>query len=761
LPDGILLVAGILVLATWISAALTNDDIRAGQIDNVHWTIANCTAAWLAWHASNEAGASALQRTARRRFAWALLVQATSQLLFDVAGYFEWWPVFPGPDDALLLLVGPIFVYGFAGILHATAPASRFRIVQIDIAGFALAVLALTLTLYLPKGNANGLLAMAVFAAYPVSMLTASAAALVMQLHLRQRWNGRWIALFFGLCGYGAAGMIWYLNALGQTLRSGSMLTLGFSAFGLLMGWGAAGWRPQPDLSANFDRLCEGVLRQLPLAMVALASCAFGLLMLDASLANPIRVSLLTLDLSVLLFAVFRQTQQLVERDRLLVAERVVAESQAKLKHLAHHDPLTGLPNLTLLRDRIEQAIMGAERRGTKVAVLFLDLDHFKEVNDTLSHATGDALLKYVATSLQEVVRASDTVSRQGGDEFTIVLPDIDDIDIVVRVAEAVMQISSTSARLNAYDLPLSLSVGVALYPDDAKDFASLLQCADAAMYRAKAGGRNTYRFYDSLMNAEAAERIRLRVHLAHAIERGELLLHYQPLIDLQSGGVCGAEALLRWHSPELGDVAPGRFIPIAEDFGLIVDIGGWVLQEACRQAAAWRAARMPSIRVAVNVSVLQFRRGNLEAQVVDALRKSGLPPQALELEVTESVLMRDNDRVMNTLERLAELGVSIAIDDFGTGYSSLSYLRRMHVSKLKIDRIFVHEALEDEGTAAIVHAVVDMARALKVATVAEGVETEAQYKFLRSARCNVGQGYYFARPLAPQAFEQFLAKQP
>jgi len=757
LPSGVLLVAAIIALASWIQAALSTDGTRAALLDNIHWTVVDLAITWLTWHASREVGITALQRTTRRRFAWALTVQTIGQLLFDIRGYFDWWPLFGGPDDVVLLLVGPIFAFGFAGILHHNLQASHLRLVFIDVIGFALAILALTLTLYLPYGKSSTLLQMVDLTAYPVTMLTAGAMALVMQLHLRQRWNAQWIALFCGLCGYGALGMIWYLQALNNTLRSGSFLNFGFSVFDLLMGWGAAGWRPQTDPSASFDRLCEGILRQLPLAMVALASSAFGLLLLDASRSDSSHIPLLVLDLSVLLLAVIRQTQQLGERDRLLVAERVVAESQAKLQHLAHHDPLTGLPNLTLLRDRVQQALISAERRETKVALLFLDLDQFKEVNDTLGHATGDALLKHVANLLQSVVRASDTVSRQGGDEFTIVLPDVDDIDTVARIAEKVMEIASASARLNGYELPLSVSVGVALYPDDAGDFASLLQCADTAMYRAKAAGRNTYRFYDSRMNAEAAERIRLHMHLARAIEREELYLHYQPLIDLPSGKVCGAEALLRWHSAELGNVSPASFIPVAEDFGLIVEIGGWVLLQACLQAVEWRNQGLPALRVGVNVSVLQFRRGNLEMQVVEALRKSGLAPQSLELEVTESVLMQDQDRVIGTLERLAEMGVSVAIDDFGTGYSSLSYVRRMRVSKLKIDKSFVHDALKNAGTAAIVHAMIEMARALNVATVAEGVETKEQLAFLRSARCSVGQGYLFARPLPAEAFAQYL----
>jgi EAL domain-containing protein (putative c-di-GMP-specific phosphodiesterase class I) len=322
------------------------------------------------------------------------------------------------------------------------------------------------------------------------------------------------------------------------------------------------------------------------------------------------------------------------------------------------------------------------------------------------------------------------------------------------------MELSAGTTQIGGYELLLSMSAGVALYPDDAADFDSLLQCADTAMYRAKAAGRSAYRFYDAQMNAESADRIHMRTRLARAIERGELHLYYQPLIEIDTGKVCGAEALLRWSSPEAGEVPPASFIALAEDTGLIVEIGGWVLMQACQRASAWGRLGLPPVRLAVNVSVLQFRRGNLEAQVVAALSASGLAPRWLELEVTESVLMQDQDRVIATLERLSELGVGIAIDDFGTGYSSLSYVKRMQAGKIKIDRTFVHDATNDGGGgAAIVRAMIEMARALNVITVAEGVESDAQLAFLRDCRCDLGQGYLFARPMPPEDFARYLAE--
>jgi diguanylate cyclase (GGDEF)-like protein len=452
-----------------------------------------------------------------------------------------------------------------------------------------------------------------------------------------------------------------------------------------------------------------------------------------------------------------RQTQQLRDRDSLLAAERAIAEGQAKLQHLAHHDPLTGLPNRMLLRDRVTQALATATRRGEKVALMFIDLDRFKEVNDTLGHAVGDALLCHVASEFTQLLRQEDTVCRQGGDEFAIVLTDVDSPAHAAQAVDRVMTLSNRRATISGHDLPLSMSVGIAMFPQDGEDFDSLMQCADTAMYRAKASGRNAYRFYDPQMNVEASERSRLRWLLGHAIERDELHLVYQPCVHLRDGELAGAEALLRWNSAELGAVGPDQFIPVAEDGGQIVEIGAWVLRQACAQAAQWLREGLVVPSVAVNLSILQFRHGDLVRQVADALRESGLPPQHLELEITESVLMNDTDRVLAIADSLKALGVRLAIDDFGTGYSSLAYLQRLSVDKLKIDRSFVRSASVGKSSMAIVRAIVDMARALDLAVVAEGVETPAERDFLVGAQCAMGQGWLFARPMPADRFAAWL----
>jgi diguanylate cyclase (GGDEF)-like protein/PAS domain S-box-containing protein len=433
--------------------------------------------------------------------------------------------------------------------------------------------------------------------------------------------------------------------------------------------------------------------------------------------------------------------------------------AEKKIEFLAYRDVLTGLPNRMLLRDRFEQALAHADRAHTRVALLFLDLDNFKTINDSLGHAVGDALLKEIATRLGECVRETDTISRQGGDEFLIVLPDLRGTEVITPILIKIRERLQAPIHSEGHELTTSASIGVSLYPDDGRDFETLLRMADTAMYRAKEAGRNQYRFFDEQMNVEAVEQLRLKNGLWRALAQGEFELHYQPQIELASGRVTGAEALLRWRHPEQGLIDPVRFIPVAEECGLIVTIGEWVLHEACCQAMAWRAAGLPPLLMAVNLSAVQFRRGEVEQTVAEALQASGLEPQLLELELTESILIRDTDASLASVRRLKQMGVKLAIDDFGTGYSSLSYLKRFDIDKLKIDRSFVRDLATDPDDAVIVRAIIQMAVSLNLRTLAEGVEDEAALAQLRRFACDEAQGYYFARPMNAADFASFVAK--
>jgi diguanylate cyclase (GGDEF)-like protein/PAS domain S-box-containing protein len=439
------------------------------------------------------------------------------------------------------------------------------------------------------------------------------------------------------------------------------------------------------------------------------------------------------------------------------ITERKATEQQ--IAFLAYHDPLTGLPNRLLLQDRFQQALAHSERSRTQLALMFLDLDNFKKINDSLGHATGDALLKEIATRLKECVRETDTISRQGGDEFVVALGNLPDPDATLPVLTKIIERLQDPFMVDGNELSTSVSIGVAICPQDGADFETLRKKADMAMYRAKEAGRNTYRFYDAEMNVEAVEHLVILNGLRRALERKELVLHYQPQISLTSGAVIGVEALIRWQHPELGLVPPARFIGIAEDSGLIVPIGEWVIHEACRQAMAWQQAGLPPLLMAVNLSAVQFRRGNVEQTVTHALQASGLDASLLELELTESILIQNVEQVLAAVKRLKLLGVKLSIDDFGTGYSSLSYLKRFDIDKLKIDRSFIRDLATDPDDAAIVRAIIQMAHSLNLTVIAEGVETLDMLQRLRDFQCDEAQGYHFARPMPADEFARYLAR--
>jgi diguanylate cyclase (GGDEF)-like protein/PAS domain S-box-containing protein len=432
-------------------------------------------------------------------------------------------------------------------------------------------------------------------------------------------------------------------------------------------------------------------------------------------------------------------------------------EREERVRHLAHHDFLTDLPNRVLLSDRIARAISMAHRTASQVAILFLDLDRFKNVNDSLGHSIGDKLLQEVAHRLRACIRASDTVSRLGGDEFVLLVPDVTEPASVAVMAQKVLEAVARPYSIEGHELMSSPSIGIAVFPSDGEDVETLLRNADAAMYHAKESGRNNYQFFTPDMNTRATERLSMERSLRRALERGELRLYYQPQYEIASGRIVGMEALIRWEHPEQGLVSPARFMPFAEESGLILPIGEWVLQEACRQNRAWQDAGLKAVRVAVNISALQFRQAGFADTVRAAVERSGLQAHYLELEMTESVIMHDAERVTAALEALKQMGLELAIDDFGTGYSSLSYLKRFPIDKLKIDQSFVRDITTDRDDAAITSAIIALTRNLGLKTIAEGVETREQLEFLRTHGCNEVQGYLLSRPLEAGACAALL----
>ncbi len=433
---------------------------------------------------------------------------------------------------------------------------------------------------------------------------------------------------------------------------------------------------------------------------------------------------------------------------------------EALLAFLAYHDPLTKLPNRSLLRDRFYQAL-GTTKRGDggMVALLFLDLDQFKNVNDTLGHEAGDRLLVAVAKRLQGCVREIDTVSRLGGDEFVIVLTDVPNSHAVSSVVQKILQHLGEVFEIDQHRLISSGSVGIALYPEDGDDFDTLLKVADTAMYHAKDSGRNTYRFYTDKMNLDAMERLKMRHGLSDALAKQEFVLHYQPQFDINSGELQGLEALIRWNHPEAGLMLPSKFIAIAEETGQIVPIGEWVIREACRQAKSWQMEGYQPVKVAVNLSSLQFKRGDIIKMVTDLTEEHALDPQYLELELTESIMLQDVEYILDIVEKLKALSFTLSIDDFGTGYSSLAYLKRFRVDKLKIDHSFVRNLEIDRHDFAIVRTIIQLANGFDLRTIAEGVETQGQLDILRGAGCHEVQGYFFSHPLPAAQVVKFMKR--
>lgn len=449
--------------------------------------------------------------------------------------------------------------------------------------------------------------------------------------------------------------------------------------------------------------------------------------------------------------------------DRMVLLYTDITERKAaaeEIERLAFFDSLTGLPNRVLLKDRLAQLTTRAGRCKEMVAVMFIDLDHFKEVNDTLGHSTGDRLLQVVAERLSGSLRSCDTVARLGGDEFVVLLPGIADRSCVGEIADKLLAALCQPMQLNERTVFTSGSIGISIWPSDGETVGTLFKNADTAMYYAKEQGRNSWCFYSPQMHATSLEQLTLSSDLRYALERDELHLRFQPQISFEAGRMIGVEALLRWNHPRLGSIPPDRFIPLAEETGLIVPIGTWVMRQACLQGISWQQHGLPPIRMAVNISAKQFREPAFCETVRQVLEETGFPPELLELELTEGMLIENINQTRVTLQSLKEMGVTLAIDDFGTGYSSLSYLKHFPLDRLKIDRSFVQEIAESSGdSAAIVEAVVALGHSLKLTVIAEGVEQQDQVDFLQHRRCDELQGFFFSRPLTPSGVEELLQK--
>jgi len=428
-----------------------------------------------------------------------------------------------------------------------------------------------------------------------------------------------------------------------------------------------------------------------------------------------------------------------------------------ELVHHAHHDTLTGLPNRLLFNEHLMKALAQAKRKGSKLSVLFLDLDRFKLINDTMGHNLGDQLLNIVAGRIQKILREGDTIARQGGDEFLVLLPEIGHEEEAAAVSKRILEALSRPMMIDDNEVYISTSIGISLFPNDAGDIETLVKQADTAMYYAKEKGKNNYQFFTRGLNIKANERLSTENSLRKALTRGEFVVYYQPQIDFVSGCIVGVEALVRWNSTEHGIISPASFIPIAEETGLIVPIGEWVLRTACAQNMAWQKQGYPELRMAVNISARQFQEANFIDVVKEILNETGMPPQLLELEITESVAMEKGETSVELLGRFKELGVRISIDDFGTGFSSLNYLRRMPIDTLKIDQSFIRDINSGENGEEVITAIIQLAKNLRLKVIAEGVETDIQWFFLKEKRCDEMQGFLFSKAITSQEIETIL----
>ena len=432
-------------------------------------------------------------------------------------------------------------------------------------------------------------------------------------------------------------------------------------------------------------------------------------------------------------------------------------QAEERVHHLAHYDELTGLPNRSMFNQRLNHALVQARRHSKPLAILFVDLDRFKNINDTLGHEAGDRVLEEVAQRLLGCLREGDTVGRLGGDEFVVLIEELAEPMHVAAVAQKILAAVVKPFIVGVQEFNITASIGISTYPDDSEDMQGLLKNADISMYRAKAQGKNNYQFYSAVMNVHTIERLALESGLRRALERDEFVLYYQPKVDIRSGRITGMEALVRWQQREAALISPGQFIALAEETGLIVPIGEWVLRTACARNQSWREQGMPALRMAVNLSARQFAHVNLLQDVARALNETGLDPAALEFEITESLVMHDPEGAVKLLSRLKDMGIHLSIDDFGTGYSSLSYLKRFPLDSLKIDGSFIRDIPGDADDCAITRAIIAMAHSLRLKVIAEGVETEEQLSFLREHGCDEMQGYRFSGPLAEDEFLRLL----
>lgn len=728
-------------------------------LDNASWTLAFGLSAFWAWRGWRQAPPT--DRTLHAGLlAFALLV-AVGQIVWNVQVALDWNP-FPAPADLLFLAGGPLWA---ATVIRATfARLSRDRAypAALDFGGAVLALLGFTLVVYLPSGGVGSLAVSTVLVLYPAGFLTAAGVTALAIPTVGVRVARSHLLVLMGLLGYGLSWMQWNLMVISGTVEPGVWFNASFSLSALALGWGARWLRFDMSVDADYRRQCDRAMNYVPLVSMTLAAITLVLLFVAPDGRAGVQVLILVCCLLVLLLAAMRQTIVVSLLNRLRTAEAAVLRNEEQLYRVAHFDALTGLPNRRYFEDALERAVAEAARdtqsTNRRVALLLIDLDHFKSVNETYGHRVGDALLSEVAQRITQLLAGQGLVSRLANDQFTVMLLRPASRTDLAQLAASLVEGLARPWELSEVGAQyMGASLGISLYPDDSVNSVELVRHAHSALHATKSAGRGSYRFYIEEFTQITRGRLELRRRLHSALQGGEFTLVYQPQLNQQRQTV-GAEALLRW-SMEGKPVPPDEFIPLAEESGLIVPIGLWVFETACRQMAQWRAEGWQVPVVSVNVSTIQLREPGFTQTLLGVTQRAGVEPAGLVLEITESQLL-DESLYAIALD-LKNAGFALSIDDFGTGHSSLIKLKRLPVSELKIDKVFVRDIVVDVNDREICATVNALARTLGLSVVAEGVETEEQLQFLIRMGCERFQGWLFAPALPPQQLaEQWLQRQ-
>ncbi|PJI97848.1 diguanylate cyclase (GGDEF)-like protein [Acidovorax sp. 69] len=723
-------------------------------LDNASWTLAFGLSAFWAWR--GRAQVPPAERLLHTGLWAGTLLVAAGQLVWNLQVALDWNP-FPAPADLFFVSVGPLWA---ATVIRATfARLSKDRVypAALDFGGAVLALVAFTLVVYLPSGEVDSLAVGTVLLLYPAGYLTAAGVTALAIPTVGVRVTRSHLLVLVGMLGYGLSWMQWNLMLLGGSVQPGIWFNASFSVAALTLGWGARWLRFEVSADPGYRRRCDQAMNYVPLVAMALASVTLVLLFIAPNGGhNGLQVLILVCCLLVLLLAALRQTIVVGLLNRLRTAEAAVLRNEEQLYHVAHFDALTGLPNRRYFEDALERAVAEAARytqaSDRRVALLLIDLDHFKSVNETYGHRVGDALLSEVAQRIHQLLEGQGLVSRLANDQFTVMLQRPASRTVLAQLATVLLEGLARPWELSEVGVQyMGASIGISLFPDDAGTSVELVQHAHSALHATKSGGRGSYRFYIEEFTQITRSRLELRRRMHSALQGGEFSLVYQPQLNHLRQTV-GAEALLRW-SVDGKPVSPDEFIPLAEESGLIVPIGLWVFETACRQVAQWRAQGWQVPVVSVNVSTIQLREPGFTESLLGMARSTGVEPASLVLEITESQLL-DESLYAIALD-LKNAGFVLSIDDFGTGHSSLIKLKRLPVSELKIDKVFVRDIVADVNDREICATVNALARTLGLEVVAEGVETEEQLQLLIKMGCERFQGWLFAPALAPEQLAQ------